>query len=211
VPVSSYVSRNTYSGGYSRNAYPISYSSDTRFYGAYNTPPTDIRYIEKPLPLADTGYLGNKAGSAVRDDTGWHLLTQNKAGEALSVFAGQVMQHRNDGVYKVGYALSTAMQGDLERAAWAMRRAFRIDPNSLHYVKIEEPLRARIDNLIAEYNSRLNYSDGNNNSDSAFMIAALNYLIHNEILARSAIEEAVNKAGDSSQSAQNLYSLVVKR
>ena len=147
--------------------------------------------------------------SKVTNNEGWRLLAQNRTREALNFFAGQAGRYQKDGVPKVGYALSTAMQGDLDRAAWAMRRAFRIDPNSLHYVNIEQPLRISIGNLIAEYNARLDYSDGSGNSDSAFMIAALNYLLHDKNTARKAIEEAMGKAGDNSQSALNLYNLVI--
>ncbi len=109
---------------------------------------------------------------------------------------------------KAGFALSIAMQGDLDRAVWAMRRAFRIDPNSLHHVDIEQSLRRSIDSLIEEYHLRLFNVEGNRYSDAAFMIAALYYLLHNKDNARVAIEQAVDLAGDRSQSAQNLYHLV---
>jgi len=172
------------------------YSSNANLYNTYNSNSTETRYIEKG------------AGNNVTDNLGWQLLAQNNAKEALGVFAGQAGRHQEDGVPKVGFALSTAMQGDLDRAVWAMRRAFSIDPNSLHYVNIEQSLRVSIDNLIAEFNLRLRNSDGNRYSDAAFMVAALNYLIHNDEAARIAIEEAVGKAGDSSQSALNLRNLV---
>jgi hypothetical protein len=197
-------SYSTYTPSYSPPAsytslktYPPNYSSNINIYNGYNSNSADTRYIEKDME------------SKVTDNAGWQLLAQNRASEALSFFAGQAGLYQNDGVPKVGYALSTAMQGDLDRAAWAMRRAFRIDPSSLHYIYIEQSLRISINNLIAEYNSRLNYSDGYGHSDPAFMIAALYYLLHDENAARKAIEEAIDKAGDNSQSAQNLYNLVM--
>ena len=179
-----YISINTYSSGYPSGT-------------SYNSNSADTRYIEKDME------------SKVTNNDGWRLLAQNRAGEALAFFAGQAGRHQNDGVPKVGYALSTAMQGDLDRAVWAMRRAFRIDPNTLHYINIEQPLRSRINNLITKYNDLLDYSDGAENSDSAFMIAALSYLLHDENASRKAIEEATDKAGDNSQSARNLYNLVM--
>lgn len=179
-----------------RNVGPNPYSSNANIYNNYNSDSTGTRYIEK-------GAENNVTG-----DLGWQLLAQNNSKEALGVFAGQAGRHQEDGVPKVGFALSTAMQGDLDRAVWAMRRAFSIDPNSLHYVNIEQSLRVSIGNLIAEFNLRLRNSGGNRYSDAAFMVAALNYLIHNDEAARIAIEEAVDKAGDSSQSALNLRNLV---
>lgn len=187
VPPTPYISINTNS-----SSYPGGYNT----YNAYNNN-SDIRYIEKDME------------SKVTNNEGWRLLAQNRATEALNFFAGQAGRYQKEGAPKVGYALSTAMQGDLNRAAWAMRRAFRIDPNSLHYINIEQPLRISMGNLIAEYNARLDYPDGSGNADSVFMIAALNYLLHDEIAARKAIEEAVGKAGDNSQSALNLYNLVM--
>ena len=166
-------------------------------YSAYNNNPADTRYIEKDME------------SKVTNNAGWELLANNQAGEALGFFAGQAGRYQTDGVPKVGFALSTAMQGDLDRATWAMRRAFRIDPNSLHYINIEPQLRVSINNLIAEYNARLNYSEGYGQSDSDFMIAALNYLLHDKNASRKAIDVAINNGGDNSQSAQNLYNLLI--
>lgn len=177
----------------STNPYPSGYPGST----SYNSNSADVRYIEKDM---ETKLTNNE---------GWRLLAQNRSSEALSFFSGQAGRYQKDGVPKVGYALSTAMQGDLDRAAWAMRRAFRIDPNALHYVNIEQPLRIIINKLITAYNAQLDYSYGAENSDAAFMVAALNYLLHNENAARKAIEEAMGKANDNSQSAQNLYNLVI--
>ena len=166
-------------------------------YSAYNNNPTNTRYIEKDMEIK------------VTNNAGWDFLAKNQASEALGFFAGQAGRYQTDGVPKVGFALSTAMQGDLDRAAWAMRRAFSIDSNSLHYIRIEPPLRVSINNLIAEYNNRINYSEGYGQSDSVFMIAALNYLLRDNNAASKAIDEAINKAGDGSQSAQNLYKLLI--
>ena len=48
----------------------------------------------------------------------------------------------------MGYALAIASNGNLERAIWAMRRAFRIDPDALHYLQLDENGHLLIDNLI---------------------------------------------------------------
>ena len=166
-------------------------------YSAYNNTPTDTRYIE------------NDMESKVTNNAGWEYLARNQSSEALNFFAGQAGRYQTDGVPKVGFALSTAMQGDLHRAVWAMRRAFSIDPGSLHYIRIEPPLRVSINNLIAEYNNRLNSSEGYGQSDSVFMIAALSYLLHDNNAARKAIGNAIDKEEDNSQSAQNLYNLLI--
>ncbi|MCH9639646.1 MAG: hypothetical protein K0U40_09145 [Betaproteobacteria bacterium] len=186
--------RTTYS---SVKTYTPKTSKGIYMYSAYNNTPTDTRYIE------------NDMESKVTNNAGWEYLARNQSSEALNFFAGQAGRYQTDGVPKVGFALSTAMQGDLHRAVWAMRRAFSIDPGSLHYIRIEPPLRVSINNLIAEYNNRLNSSEGYGQSDSVFMIAALNYLLHDNNAARKAIGNAIDKEEDNSQSAQNLYNLLI--
>ena len=176
------------------NNYPKKYTGGRNTY-SYNS--TSARYPD----TATESYSTN--------DLGWRLLGQNNPREALDVFATQAGRNHNDGVPKVGYALSAAMQGDLNKAAWAMRRAFRIDPDSLHYLRIDVLLRTSIDMLLAQYHNQLNYAQGNRHVDVAFMIAALNYLIHENDAARVAIEASVDKLGDNSPSALNLQRLVV--
>ena len=107
------------------------------------------------------------------DNEGWRLLAQNRASEALAFFAGQAERDQKDGTPKVGFALSTVMRGDLDRATWAMRRAFRIAPNTLYYVKIEQLLQVSVIKLIGEYNTQLEYAGEVGNTDAAFIIAAL--------------------------------------
>jgi hypothetical protein len=221
-----------YSGGYPRYSYaysPAYYAP--RAYSYYNPSYSTYRprYYSSPSYLGRNNYPKKYAGggntysynsvsarypdtateSYSTNDLGWRLLGQNNPREALDVFATQAGKNHNDGVPKVGYALSAAMQGDLNKAAWAMRRAFRIDPDSLHYLKIDALLRTRIDMLLAEYHDQLNYAQGNRHVDVAFMIAALNYLIHENDAARAAIEASVDKLGDNSPSALNLQRLVV--
>ncbi len=220
-----------FSGGYPRYSYaysPTYYAS--RAYTYYNPSYSTYRprnyssssYVEGKNPKKYVGggdaYRYNSAsarypdtanGSYATNDLGWRLLGQNNPREALDVFATQAGKQHNDGVPKVGYALSAAMQGDLNKAAWAMRRAFRIDPDSLQYMKIDASLRTSIDTLLAEYHDQLNHTQGNRHFDVAFMIAALNYLIHENDAARVAIGESVDKLGDNSPSAINLQRLVV--
>ncbi|MCH8846886.1 MAG: hypothetical protein IIC11_09165, partial [Proteobacteria bacterium] len=109
------------------------------------------------------------------------------------------------GIPKVGYALAIAASGDLSRAVWAMRRAFRIDPDSLHYLQLDEANQGIIDTLIDKYHYSVNQED--EFSDEAFMVSALNYLKHDYIASRGAVGHAINN-GDRSTSAHNLQKLI---
>lgn len=205
------------------NAYSYAYPSYSLYrphYKSESTMPDVGEYSKHPPKYnrKESAYRYNSASVRYPDmatgnsystnDLGWRLLAQNSPREALDVFAAQGGYRPKDGVLKVGYALSAAMQRDLDKAAWAMRGAFRIDPDSLHYLKIDASLRASIETLLDEYHIQLNYAQGNRHFDVAFMIAALNYLIHEIAAARAAIAESVENLGDNSPSAINLQRLV---
>jgi hypothetical protein len=208
-------------GYYVPNAYSYSYPSYSLHRPQYGLSVPYAGEYEHPQKYNRKGSVYRYNSASVRfpavatgdsystNDLGWRLLAQNSAREALDVFAAQAGQYPKDGIPKVGYALSAAMQRDLNKAAWAMRGAFRIDPDSLQYLRIDASLRTHIDALLDEYHNQLNYAQGNRHFDVAFMIAALNYLIQEIDAARAAIVE-VEKLGDSSPSAINLQRLVAK-
>ncbi len=84
-----------------------------------------------------------------------------------------------------------------------MRRAFRIDPDSLHYLQLDKKGHVVIDNLIGQYSSRVN----NNDIDQAFMVSALHYLKHDYVATKKSIANA-QQYGDKSPSLANLQKLV---
>ncbi len=139
------------------------------------------------------------------DSTAWNMLSQGQAGSALNIFASEAESNPKAGIPKVGYALATAASGDLSRAVWAMRRAFRIDPDSLHYLLLDEANQGVIDTLIDKYHYSENQED--EFYDEAFMVSALNYLKHDYIASRGAVDHAINN-GDRSTSAHNLQKLI---
>ncbi len=142
---------------------------------------------------------------SLEDDKGWSLLAQGKARRAKSVFVNQASSHPEASQPKVGYALSSAMLGDLDRGVWAMRRALRTDPKSLHYLTVDEALQPYVLDVVDRYEERLNGSG--RNPDNAFMISALRYLLDDTDAARSAIGQAIDH-GDDSTSAANLRGLL---
>ncbi len=88
------------------------------------------------------------------ESSGWSLLRSGRPVDALREFANEAPRHPSHGLPKIGYALSTAASGDLERGSLAMRRAMRIDPDAAHYLVLDEELRGRIDQLVKEYDAR---------------------------------------------------------
>ncbi len=88
-----------------------------------------------------------------------------------------------------------------------MRRAIEIDPDSIHYVPIDESLRPSIEQLIARYQTNPDRTSGD--ADAAFMRASLHYLLCNAKSARSQADLAV-AAGDRRSSTVNLERLIDK-
>ncbi len=142
---------------------------------------------------------------SLEDEKGWSLLAQGKARRAKSVFANQANSHPQAGQPKVGYALSSAMLGDLDGGVSAMRRALRTDPDSLHYLTVDEALQPYILDVADRYEERFNGSG--RNPDNAFMISALRYLLDDTDAARFAIGQAIDN-GDDSTSTANLRGLL---
>ncbi len=190
-PYYGYTRGGVYSGGSSPSRAPTIAGS------AYNGDP-------EPAPQSNGGKpLESDPGSTYKG--GWARLASGEYSAALSVFAAEAARHPKVGKSKVGYALSAAAAGDLRRGVWAMRRALRIDPDSMHYLIIDESLRPRIEQLITRYQTYPDRTSGN--ADAAFMLASLHYLLGDAGTARSQINLGV-AAGDRSTSTANIERLI---
>ncbi len=138
----------------------------------------------------------------------WALLASDRPQDALQEFALQAADEPTKGAPKIGYALASAMAGDLAKGAWAMRRALHIDADAMHYVEIDQQLRPRIEQLADEYQEAQDAPTAN--PDMTFMLAALHYILGNVDAAHDAMRRLVNE-GDSSTSARNLRQLIEKK
>ena len=86
-----------------------------------------------------------------------------------------------------------------------MRRAARIDPQSIPYVNVDPRLAAELHRLTLQ--DQANLDRGPRDRESAFMVASLQYLAGNMETARNALQEAV-EYGDNRVSTQNLTRLI---
>jgi len=93
-----------------------------------------------------------------------------------------------------------ATNGEMDRATRAMRKAIRVDAAALDKININN-IKPTIEVLSENYKLILN--NNKNNTDNAFMIAALSYLQQDYITAHNMIAE-----DDHSQSANNLRELI---
>lgn len=191
---------NGYGYGHSYGYYPHAYSYSHYSYPYYAYQGEYYSRSYYPRTYGNATYNSGYDKSNRDKDYGWYLLAKNKPYDAYKVFADQAENAPNEGVPKVGYALAAGLQGDLNKANWAMRRAFRIDPSSLHYINLEPSVQTKMKAMINDYDHR----------DDAFMVAALQYLLHNDQAAQEAIDRAIDDDRDNSESASNLYDLLAQ-
>ena len=192
----------SYSYGYrpSVTYYGHSYPPATRVYVPYPVQRETHAYVAPPAvtPPAGQGSPGRSTG-----ENGWTLLGEGRYEQALRQFGHESQLNPQRGEPKVGYALSSALAGRLERGVWAMRRAFSTDPHGVHYVSIDEKLRPSVQKLAGHYG----YAEGQGPSDGPFMAAALHFLVRENEAAHDAITAAV-AAGDRKSSTLNLQRLI---
>lgn len=105
----------------------------------------------------------------------WNLLAAGRYAEALLAFGHQASGDPGNSLPKIGYALASAMSGDLRKAVWAMRRALHVNPDALEYVTVSRQLRRRIEHLVHDYEQVLTHSA--QHADASFMIATLHQLL----------------------------------
>lgn len=175
-------------------------SPDTPYDASTSGGPTTPRVTDSD----DPGRSRNSRPGTMRDG-GWALLADGRYAPALQTFASDAMSQPTKATPKVGYALAAAGLGDLSRGVWAMRRALRIDPDAVHSVTIDEPLRPRLQHLVNQYQQLLDRTG--DNRETVFMLASLHYLLRDTASARISIELAIQE-GDSTSGAANLRRLI---
>jgi len=141
------------------------------------------------------------SASGANDKQGWSLLARGEQRRALKTFATQAQNNPKNGTIKVGYALAAAASGDLDRGVWAMRRAMRIDPDTLHYLTLDEDLKGIVNHLITRYKNDSHYRV--ETTDRDFMVASLYYLLHDTEAAGRFLPDQ-----DTHASAKNLDRLI---
>ncbi len=184
---SSYGRRTRYGGsGYSSPYYRNNYVNDTATYG-------------QETAASQVTHSNNYDGTT---SPAWAMLGSGEKQNALNTFANEAQSNPNNGVPKAGYAMAYASLGDLDKGVWAMRRAFRISPDSLHYINLDAQGSVVVEDLINVYRN-----DVNQNPDAAFMVASLSYIHHDYHTANEYAKIATSE-GDTSASVNNLQRLI---
>lgn len=135
----------------------------------------------------------------------WSLLGEGQIEAAQKMFAAIVAQMPYEGEARVGYAVTTALVGDGERAVALMRRALVDDPKALYDVPPDDAVREKIELLLEAYSALVRADLAN--TDSLLMAASLRFILGDYPGAFFAIDASI-KAGDEGESAANLHAML---
>ena len=203
-----YYGHHGYGYGYNRHRaysyYPRHHYGSRSYYSPYKS----YQHYPKPSYSAPAGNNNNQHTDnkyTGTESTAWDILSKGQASSALTIFAKEAENNPKAGIPKVGYALAAASFGNLSTGVWAMRKAFKVDPDSLHYLQLDEAGLHVINTLIDKYQYSLKQED--NFLNEAFMVSALNYLKHDYIASLEAVDHAI-KNGDENTSVHNLQRLI---
>ncbi|MHC4910356.1 MAG: hypothetical protein ACYTF9_11595 [Planctomycetota bacterium] len=135
----------------------------------------------------------------------WDKLASGDAESAQYAFAALALARPGRGLPKAGYALSMACQDDLHHAAWSMRRAFKVDADSIRNVPVDETLEIQLEKLLEAYGPE--GSTRVRPNDARFMTAAIHFMLKHETQAYDALREAIH-GGDIDASTLMLLELM---
>ena len=99
---------------------------------------------------------------------------------------------------KIGFALATALQGESDKAFWALNLALLADTRDLRYFSADSGLRLVVDDLLDNYQNK------------SLMTATLLYLIQDYRSAQSTIQTALDEC-DNCTGTRSLQRLIQQR
>ena len=191
-----------FDSSYERDRYYSSYSKPLTYrQPRYKSTYRQLRY-RWPEYEARQGQSWSQSSYSYRENEGWDKLSRGRSEYAMDIFAIQSQQQPDNGIPRLGFALAAAKKGETARAARAMRRAVRIDPDALDRLPINRKLKTTLAALSAD--NRRGAAD--NDPNRAFLRATLFYLQEDYTSARQQITR-----NDRSASARALKRMIEKQ
>lgn len=171
----------------------------------YSSQSGDISGTVKP----DRPFDNQPASESLNTTIAWQLLEDARYQEALTRFSSLAQSDAGDAAPKVGYAIAAAMLSRDDTAAWAMRRAFVANPESVGFIPESQNLRRDLDKLSLRLKNDIQTQAVGgmvNISDRWFLLAAVEYLRRDMSSAKSALEQSVktDQTRDSTANFQRL-------
>ncbi|MCL5974359.1 MAG: hypothetical protein M1270_00735 [Gammaproteobacteria bacterium] len=129
---------------------------------------------------------------------GWEALSRYEAANAIDAFKSQSSKEPEAALPQVGFALATALQGEPDKAVWALNLALRSDTRDLRYFSADPGLQLVIDDLLDNY------------QNAPLMTATLLYLKQDYQAADSALQRALTEC-DNCTGPRNMQHLIRQR
>lgn len=163
----------------------------------YYAPESSNQYQYDASAPVITGYQDMETQDTNTIDP-WAALSDYEIRTARYAFEAQIQQQPYAALPRIGYALSTALSGDLDGGAFAMEDALLSDLSSLRYFSADQDLQLIIKELLLSYEG------------DPLMTASLHYLNSDYRAAERAVEVAANYCQQCT-AAENLSSLIEAR
>lgn len=167
---------------------PIIYSQRSR-----HVPPVSSDSSKASYSSAATTPLSRYA-----DVDGWEALSRYEATTAINAFKAQSSNGPKASLPKLGFALATALQGEPEKAVWALQLALKADTRDLRYFSADPGLQLVLEDLLENYQT------------TALMTATLLYLKQDYAAAAQTMRVAIDEC-DNCSGARNLQQLIQQR
>lgn len=204
-----YRSSHDYGYGYN-HAYTYDHDDDAYSNDTYVTHREPYRrsYSSPSVVIIDKSEHNNTYARSQPNTTGdaWSYFDTGDYAGAQSAFTRQAQAYPDAAGPKVGYALAAALRGDTSTAAWAFRRALRIDPEGVRRVPVSRALRERLESLMYRSRDEAESAHGDHAADAWLLLASVSYLLGDDQAASQAIH-AVTAAGAYDVAAENLKKL----
>lgn len=182
-------------GSYHHSGIGLSIVAPIVYSGAYYSDISPRTYSTAPDRRVEVAPSRNLTGQNI---DAWAALGNYQTAQALDGFAYQKQQNPNNAVPKVGYALTTALAGDYDKAAWAMELALAANVNDLHYFQVDANLQLVLNEMLPNY------------ADAPLMSATILYLQQDYQAADKAIHESLQSCDDC-RGEQNLQLLINRK
>jgi len=167
---------------------PIIYSQRYR-----NVEPVRSYSSEAPQSSAPANTLSRYA-----DVDGWEALSRYESTTAINAFKAQSSKDPKASLPKIGFALATALQGEPDKAVWALDLALKADTSDLRYFSADPGLQLVLEDLLENY------------QNAALMQATLLYLKQDYAAAEQTMLIAINEC-DNCTGTRNLQRLIQQR
>ena len=128
----------------------------------------------------------------------WAALGDYHSALAMDGFSYQSQQNPHNALPKVGYALATAVNGEYEKAIWAMNLALAADVSQMHYFQADTNMQLVLAEVLLNY------------TDAPLMRSTILYLQQDYAAAEAEIDKALNQCQDC-RAEQNLQQLISRK